>query len=235
MERNTRRALRSAIPGSLRSPPAVAPGASGTDSRGLLRWRWEAMSDSQEGRPDRGAAQRGPRRPSPRKKGGGHPRGGGRGPRPGRGAAARGSIRLAAIGGENFELVHPRCVAETELDYEEGLEIWKAGDPEGARDALRYALAACRDNLWIHTALGKLAIEEFRDPSLAQGHFGYAVELAERAIPPQFGGRLPPERAANQPFYDALDGLIGALEALGKRTDAARLREWRERLGRPAK
>lgn len=193
------------------------------------------MSDSQEGRTGEGAARRGPGRPGPRKDGGGRPRGGGRGPRPGRGAPGRGSIRLARIGGENFELVHPRCVVETELDYEEGLEIWKAGDPEGARDALRYALAACRDNLWIHTALGRLAVEEFRDPSLAQGHFGYAVELAERAIPPHFGGRLPPERAANRPFYEALDGLIGTLEALGKSADAARLRGWRERLGRPGK
>jgi hypothetical protein len=43
-------------------------------------------------------------------------------------------------------LVHPRCVEETELDYEEGLELRKAGDPEGARDALRYALEGCHDN-----------------------------------------------------------------------------------------
>ncbi len=193
------------------------------------------MSDSQEDRAGEGAAGRGPGRPGPRKNGSGRPRGGGRGSRPSRGAPGRGSIRLVSIGGDAFELVHPRCVAESELDYEEGLEIWKAGDPEGARDALRYALGVCRDNLWIHAALGRLAVEEFRDPSLAQGHFGYAVELAERAIPPQFGGRLPPERAANRPFYEALDGLIGTLEALGKGDRAARLRSWRERLGRPGK
>ncbi len=119
---------------------------------------------------------------------------------PGRAATAgerpadRGPIRLARIGGDDFELVHPACVRETELDYEEGLEIWKAGDPEGARDALRYALAACRDNLWIHAALGRIALEEFRDPSLARGHFGYAVELGRRAIPPNFAGRLPADR-----------------------------------------
>ena len=66
-----------------------------------------------------------------------------------------------------------------ELDYQEGLELWKAGDPEEARDALRYALQACPANLWVHVALGRIAIEEFQDPVLARGHFGYAVELAQ--------------------------------------------------------
>jgi len=42
-------------------------------------------------------------------------------------------------GGNRFELMHPSCVRETELDYEDGMELWKAGDPEGARDALRQA------------------------------------------------------------------------------------------------
>ncbi|MGC8643851.1 MAG: tetratricopeptide repeat protein, partial [Isosphaeraceae bacterium] len=79
--------------------------------------------------------------------------------------AGSGPIRLAVVdqGQSAFELVHPRCVQETEPDYQEGLELWKAGDPEEARDALRYALDACHDNLWIHVALGKLALEEFRD------------------------------------------------------------------------
>src|SRR5262249_34358719 len=109
-----------------------------------------------------------------------------RGPRPN-----AGSIHLARVGGNDFELVHPRGVEETRLDYEEGLEIWKAGDAEGARDALRYALSACHDNLWIHTALGRLALEESRDPTLARGHFGYAVQLVRKALPQQFAGRMP--------------------------------------------
>jgi hypothetical protein len=131
--------------------------------------------------------------------------------------------------------VHPACVEETELDYEEGLEIWRAGDPEGARDALRYALGACGANIWIHTALGRIALEEFRDPSLARGHFGYAVELARRALPPSFAGVLPPDQPRNRPFYDAIDGLIRTLDALGHGGDAASLRTLRNRLsgGRP--
>jgi hypothetical protein len=131
--------------------------------------------------------------------------------------------------------VHPRCVDETELDYEEGMEIWKAGDPEGARDALRYALAACRDNLWIHVGLGRIALEEFRDPSLARGHFGYAVGLCERAIAPPFAGILPVDRPKNRPFYDAIDGMIRALDALGRTGESAELKTLRDRLsgGRP--
>src|SRR5262249_4084235 len=143
---------------------------------------------------------------------------------------------VAPIGGNRFELVHPSCVRETELDFEEGMEIWKAGDPEGARDALRYALAACRDNVWIHLGLGRIALEEFRDPGLARGHFGYALELCNRAITPRFTGVLPVERPANRPFYDAVDGLIRTLDALGRSEDSAELRALRDRLsgGRPA-
>lgn len=173
--------------------------------------------------PPRPGSARPGRGPGPKGRKGGAPRGRG-GPKP------SGSIRLAPIGGNRFELVHPSCVRATELDYEEGLEIWKAGDPEGARDALRYALAACRDNLWIHVALGKIALEEFRDPALARGHFGYALELGRRAIPPQFQGILPKDRPNNRPLYEAIDGLIRSLEALGHGGDAAELKALRERL-----
>jgi hypothetical protein len=117
-----------------------------------------------------------------------------------------------------------------ELDYEEGLELWKAGDPESARDALRYALAACHDNLWIHTALGRIALEEFHDPSLARGHFGYAVELGRQAMPQNFAGRLSPDRPSNRPFFEAVEGLLLCLEALGRRDDLRHLRSLRDRL-----
>jgi hypothetical protein len=126
--------------------------------------------------------------------------------------------------------MHPWCVRETELDYEDGMELWKAGDPEGARDALRYALSACRDNLWIHTALGRIALEEFRDPTLARGHFDYAVELGRRALPPQFAGVLPVDRPNNRPFYEALNGLIRSLEALGQGGEARALRTLKDRI-----
>lgn len=136
----------------------------------------------------------------------------------------KGGLGLNRIGGNDFELHHPRCVREMELDFEEGIELRKAGDPEGARDALRYALQGCGDNLWVHVALGRIALEDFRDPTLARGHFGYAFELAERALPHGFRGRLPRHRPANRPFFDAIDGLVSCYEALGNPGEAVRLR-----------
>jgi hypothetical protein len=122
---------------------------------------------------------------------------------------------LIAVDGrpDTFELVHPHCVEEMEPDYQEGLELWEAGDPEEARDALRYALQACPANLWVHVALGRIALDEFKDPSLARGHFGYAVELARKVLPANFSSRLPRDRPANAPFYDALEGLVRCFRA----------------------
>ncbi|WP_148597265.1 hypothetical protein [Aquisphaera giovannonii] len=141
---------------------------------------------------------------------------------------------MRAIGGgrDAFELIHPRCVEEAELDYAEGLELWKAGEPEEARDALRFALQACHDNLWVHVALGRIALEAFGDPDLARGHFGYAVDLVKKSLPPTFGGRIPRDRPANRPFFDALDGLIKALRKGGKAGDADDLQAWGEGLER---
>jgi len=127
-------------------------------------------------------------------------------------------------------LLNPRGALEAELDYEEGIELWKAGDPESARDALRYALSAYHDNIWVHVALGRIALDEFRDPTLARGHFGYAFELANRALPRGFSGRLPPDRPSNRPFFEAIDGLVRCLEALGRPADCASLRALRDRL-----
>jgi hypothetical protein len=117
-----------------------------------------------------------------------------------------------------------------ELDYEEGIELWHEGDVESARDALRFALQGCGDNLWVHVALGRIALEEFKDPTLARGHFGYGFELAQRALPPGFSGRLPRHRPANRPFYDAIDGLIACYDALGNQAEADGLRNLASRL-----
>jgi hypothetical protein len=117
-----------------------------------------------------------------------------------------------------------------ELDYVEGMEFWREGDVEAARDALRFALQGCGDNLWVHVALGRMALEECRDAGLARGHFGYAVELVQRALGPGFSGRLPRDRFANRPFYDALDGLAACYDALGKTGESAGLRDQARRL-----
>ncbi len=147
-----------------------------------------------------------------------------------------GKLGISRISEGNFELVHPRCVLTMQLDYEEGIELWKSGDPEGARDALRYALEGCGDNLWAHVALGRIALEEFRDPALARGHFGYAVELVERALPRSFDGRLPRPLSGNRPYFDAAEGLARCYEAQGQPREAQRVRaEADRRGGRPSK
>ena len=141
-----------------------------------------------------------------------------------------GGLGLRPLGGGEFELEHPRCVMDRELDYAEGIELWKAGDPEAARDALRFALDGCGDNLWVHVALGRIALESYRDPALARGHLGYAVQMVQRVLPCGFRGRLPGEQPANQPFFDALEGLAACHDALQQTAEAARLRSWSERL-----
>jgi hypothetical protein len=167
---------------------------------------------------DRGSRSRRPGKPGRRPEGAVRPAGG------------RGPIRIRQLDGDNFELVQPQLVWDAELDYEEGIELWKAGDPESARDALRYALSAYHDNIWIHVALGQIALDEFHDPALARGHFGYAFELAHRALPQGFKGRLPRDRPSNRPLYEAMDGLIQCLEALGLRADVESLRALASRL-----
>lgn len=149
------------------------------------------------------------------------PKGGqGGGPRGESPPRKTGGVKLRRVGGNDFELVHPRCVEELEPDYEEGIELWRAGEPEEARDALRYALQGCGDNIWVHVALGRIALEASNDPTLARGHFGYGFELVMKALPPNFQGRLPRGRAANRPFFDAVDGLIACHQALGQHKEA---------------
>ena len=138
------------------------------------------------------------------------------------GVSRRGGLGLKHLGGDDFVLVHPKCIHEMELDYLEGIELRQAGDPEAARDALRYALQGCGDNAWVHVALGAIALEDFRDPNLARGHFGYAFELAENTLPRDFNGRFPPEHPDNQPLYEALDGLIACYQALDDPKSARR-------------
>jgi hypothetical protein len=157
-------------------------------------------------------------------------RGEGKKPGPRKPARKRGGLGLDRLGGPDFELVHPRCVGEMELDYEEGIALWREGDVESARDALRFALQGCGDNLWVHVALGRIALQEFKDPTLARGHFGYAFELAQRALPPGFSGRLPRHRLANRPFYEAIEGLTACYDVLGKSAEAAGLRDLERRL-----
>ncbi|RUL87401.1 tetratricopeptide repeat protein [Tautonia sociabilis] len=156
------------------------------------------------------------------------------GRQPGEVGPRRPAIGLSQLpNSKDFELVHPRCVLQRRGDYEEGMELWKAGDPEGAIEALRFALEGCGDNLWIHVALGKIALEESQDYNLARGHFGYAFELVERALPKSVAVRLPRTLPGNKPFFEAAEGLATCYERMNRRDEASRVRRQAERLGGP--
>ncbi|QDV36734.1 tetratricopeptide repeat protein [Tautonia plasticadhaerens] len=168
-----------------------------------------------------------------RRNGDGTPIPGGEPDRPG---SRQAKIGLSQIpGSSDYELVHPRCVLQRRADYEEGMELWKAGDPEGARDALRFALEGCGDNLWIHVALGKIALEADKDYNLARGHFGYAFELVERALPKSVEVRLPRKLPGNKPFFEAAEGLASCYEGMSRRQEADRVRRQADRLAGPGK
>ena len=173
------------------------------------------------GRGERGF--RGGKRPIPSGKG--NVRGPGKGKAKGRGKSpSSGPIRIRPVGVGDFEIVQPRQVEELELDYLEGIELWEAGEPEDARLALRFVLGACGEYLQVHVALGKIALQEKNDAKLVRGHFGYAFELVERALPHGFNGRLPKDRPANVPYYEAAEGLAACYDKMERPQDAAWVR-----------
>jgi hypothetical protein len=110
-----------------------------------------------------------------------------------------------------------------EPDYAEGLELRAAGDPESARDALRFALQGCGDNMWTHVALAGL-----RSRIQGRGPGPGALRLRPRPgharHPAGFDGHLPANRPANRPAYDAIKGLATSFDALGQADAAAEVR-----------
>ena len=163
------------------------------------------------------------KRPGPR-----GPAGKGQGQGKGKGkskGSSSGPIRLKPVGGGDYVIVQPREVEELELDYLEGIELWEAGEPEDACDALRFFLGACGEYLQVLVALGKIALQEKNDPKLARGHFGYAFELVERVLANGFNGRLPKDRPANVPYFEAGEGLAACYDKMEQPQDAAWVRK----------
>lgn len=156
-----------------------------------------------------------------------HPRAAAGRPKPPQSA---GPLGLRPLGDNRYELIHPECIDERHDDYLEAMEAWKLGELEDAREILRFALDGCGDNLWIHVALGRMALESDGDVNLARGHFGYALDLGMRAVRTKAPVILPRDLPANEPIYDAIEGLI-AVHTKNKRTrEAGELRGLRARL-----
>lgn len=139
-------------------------------------------------------------------------------------------IGLREVAPGVFELVPPRVVEELYDDYEEAMELLREGEVESARDALRHALSGSGYFLEVHAALGKIALDDDRDPTLARGHYGYVVELGERALPPGFRGKLSERCSVNRAFLESIAALARIYKGMGQRSMAERLLERMDRL-----
>ena len=81
------------------------------------------------------------------------------------------------------------------------------------------ALGACRDNLWVHVALGQLALRDSKIP-LAPGHFGYAVELGTEASHRASRGGCPASEWRTGRFSRRSKAWPGFSVVVGKPKDA---------------
>ena len=161
-------------------------------------------------------------------------------PRPGRGGFRRAAWRecradRTGSGGRSSGSLRARasaCVAEMEPDYDEGLELWKAGDPEEARapSDTRFRLAlqtsGCTSR-WADRTRGVQGSGPRAWP------FWLRRRAARKVLPASFSGRLPRERLANAPFYDAVEGLIRCFRAQAMPREAESLTSLARRLDHP--
>ena len=124
-----------------------------------------------------------------------------------------------------WELVHPRCAKERELDLEEARRMIQAGEEELARDELLWLLEECPDMIAAHALLGQMALRQGNLP-LARGHLGHAFRLGMRALQ-RAGNPIPvPYRLVeNRPFLESGRDLAVCLEQMGKAELAAQVRK----------
>jgi hypothetical protein len=112
--------------------------------------------------------------------------------------------------------VHPRCARDRAEDLEEVQMMIEAGETDCALDELRWLLSGCAEFIAAHVLLGELA-RAAGDVPLARGHYGAGYQLGlqtlRRAKMPK---PLLYAQLANQPFFEAGQGLVWSLESSGK-------------------
>jgi len=112
--------------------------------------------------------------------------------------------------------VHPREVRDRAEDLEEVALMIESGELDVALDELRWLLSDCRDSIAAHVLLGEIA-RQMGDLPLARGHYGAGYQLGlqtlRRAKMPK---PLLYSQLANQPFFQAGQGLAWTLEKLSK-------------------
>jgi tetratricopeptide (TPR) repeat protein len=128
-------------------------------------------------------------------------------------------------GGNDWQLVHPRCARDRQLDIEEVRKMLAAGEVDVALDECRWLLTGCTDCIDVHRLLGEIAMAH-GDLPLARGHFGYAYRLGAQALQRAgSSGPLPYRLPANQGFLESAKGLAWCLKQLGKPEMAAEVIE----------
>lgn len=92
----------------------------------------------------------------------------------------------------------------------------EAGEMDVAIDELRWLLSGCAEFIAAHVLLGELA-RATNDVPLARGHYGAGYQLGLQTLR---RAKMPKPvlyaQLANQPFFEAGQGLAWSLESLGK-------------------
>jgi hypothetical protein len=118
--------------------------------------------------------------------------------------------------GRSWVLVHPREVRDRAEDLEEVELMIESGENDLALDELRWLLSDCPEFIAAHVMLGEIA-RQLGDLPLARGHYGAGYQLGlqtlRRAKMPK---PLLYSQLANQPFFEAGQGLAWTLEKLSK-------------------
>lgn len=124
-------------------------------------------------------------------------------------------LAIARHGGNEWKLVHPRCVREREDDMAEVRRMLDEGEVDVAIDELRWLLEDCGELIEAHRLLGEIALAD-GDLELARGHFGYAVQLGRAATGPALAGTLPGHLPENAALHESAKGLAWCLHEMGR-------------------
>jgi hypothetical protein len=121
-----------------------------------------------------------------------------------------------ATSGQGWVLVHPREARDRAEDLEEVLMMIEAGEMDVALDELRWLLSGCSEFIGAHVLLGEVA-RVGGDLPLARGHYGAGYQLGLQALRREKWPKpVLYSQLANQPFFEAGQGLMWTLEKLGK-------------------
>jgi hypothetical protein len=133
-----------------------------------------------------------------------------------RGQSSSGLSVRRTTDGRSWVFVHPREVRDRAEDLEEVELMIESGEIDVALDEVRWLLSDCPEFIAAHVKLGEIA-REMGDLPLARGHYGAGYQLGLQTLR---RAKMPKpvlySQVANQPFFEAGQGLAWTLENLVK-------------------